>query len=164
MRQYIRPALPVSRQPASSPLADPYPSGYMLNGGGVLPAYPVRAACSFLAASDLHKDGFALLRAVGQASGVFFNHSGQLDCFDWNQVGGRRVVWGVRTCVLGTHHACHCTPPTQGANPETEKDADFWGYQACTEQFMPFSRDGIHDMFWDQVGMFWGLRGFSLCL
>ncbi|KAK2078013.1 hypothetical protein QBZ16_003881 [Prototheca wickerhamii] len=100
----------------------PYPSGYMLNGGGVLPAYPVRAACSFLAASDLHKDGFALLRAVGQASGVFFNHSGQLDCFDWNQ----------------------------GANPETEKDADFWGYQACTEQFMPFSRDGIHDMFWDQ--------------
>ena len=135
----------------------------MLNGGGVLPAYPVRAACSFLAASDLHKDGFALLRAMGQASGVFFNHSGQLDCFDWNQVSERRVVWGVRTCVAGTLHACPCTTPTQGANPETDKDADFWGYQACTEQFMPFSRDGIHDMFWDQVGAR-GLRGSSPCL
>lgn len=30
----------------------------------------------------------------------------------------------------------------QGANPETEEDADFWGYQYCTEQFMPFSKDG----------------------
>lgn len=30
---------------------------------------------------------------------------------------------------------------------------DLWGYQACTEQFMPFSRDGENDMFWPQV---WG--------
>jgi hypothetical protein len=30
----------------------------------------------------------------------------------------------------------------QGANPESDEDADFWGYQYCTEMFMPFAKDG----------------------
>lgn len=30
----------------------------------------------------------------------------------------------------------------QGANPESDQDSDFWGYQYCTEMFMPFAKDG----------------------
>ncbi|KAL6769573.1 hypothetical protein ACKKBG_A31535 [Auxenochlorella protothecoides x Auxenochlorella symbiontica] len=100
----------------------PYPSGYMLNGDGELPAYPVRVACQHLADPQLPNDHQALLRGLGLASGVFYNHSGNLPCFDWEQ----------------------------GANPEEDEVEDLWGYQACTEQFMPFSRDGENDMFWPQ--------------
>ncbi len=31
----------------------PYPTSYMLNGHGELPAYPMRAACQPLGAADL---------------------------------------------------------------------------------------------------------------
>lgn len=59
----------------------------MLNGDGELPAYPVRVACQHLADPQLPNDHQALLRGLGLASGVFYNHSGNLPCFDWEQVG-----------------------------------------------------------------------------
>ena len=90
----------------------PYPSPYILNGAGILPAFPMRTACSHLA--DPHLDGPGLLQGLARAAGVFYNYSGQLECIDW----------------------------AVGPNPETQEDGDFWGYQSCTEQFMPMSRDG----------------------
>ncbi|GAB4814859.1 hypothetical protein N2152v2_001905 [Parachlorella kessleri] len=98
----------------------PYPSSYILNGNGELPAYPVRAACSHLAEPGL--EGEALLASLAQAVGVLYNNSGSQECLSFKQ----------------------------GANPETDEVADFWGYQYCTEQFMPFSKDGKNDMFWPQ--------------
>ena len=77
----------------------PYPSGYMLNGEGVLPAYPVRVACSALASPNFTVD--ELLDGMASAAGVFYNYSGTLECFDFNG----------------------------GPNPETTEVADFWGYQ-----------------------------------
>ncbi|KAK9841268.1 hypothetical protein WJX74_002844 [Apatococcus lobatus] len=98
----------------------PYPSPYILNGAGILPAFPMRTACSHLA--DPHLDGPGLLQGLARAAGVFYNYSGQLECMNW----------------------------AVGPNPETQEDGDFWGYQSCTEQFMPMSRDGVHDMYWPQ--------------
>lgn len=99
------PAIVRSRLPVGlghhSPLpqttrADPYPSGYMLNGDGQLPAYPVRVACQHLADPHLAEDAKALLRGLGLAAGVFYNHTGSLACFDWAQVGlGRGGPTGV---------------------------------------------------------------------
>eukprot|EP00798_Chlamydomonas_sp_ICE-L_P010048 gene10048-7940_t len=43
-----------------------------------------------------------------------------------------------------------CVDFRDGANPESDEVADFWGYQYCTEMVMPFSRDGVNDMFWDE--------------
>ena len=51
---------------------------------------------------------------MADAAGVFYNYSGNLSCFDFDS----------------------------GPNPETTEDADFWGYQYCTEQFQLFSKDG----------------------
>ena len=77
----------------------PYPSGYMLNGPGSLPAFPVRVACSALAKPNptISK----LLDGLATAAGVFYNYSGSLPCFDLND----------------------------GPNPETMGAADFWDYQ-----------------------------------
>jgi lysosomal Pro-X carboxypeptidase len=48
---------------------------------GELPAYPVRVACEALA--DPHLEGKALLSAMAAASGVFYNHTHELECFDY---------------------------------------------------------------------------------
>ena len=98
----------------------PYPSPYILNGEGTLPAFPIRVACSHLAAEDPPQD--ALLQGLAGAIGVFYNFSGALECYD----------------------------AAAGGGDATEEDANFWSYQFCTEQFMPFSRDGESDMFWAQ--------------
>ena len=90
----------------------PYPSGYMLNGHGELPAYPMRTACQPLSQQGL--TGPALLQGLRQAVGTFYNFSGSLPCFNY----------------------------TEGPNPETDDDSNFWDYQACTEMVMPFSRNG----------------------
>eukprot|EP00879_Flechtneria_rotunda_P021987 GHRR01023188.1.p1 GENE.GHRR01023188.1~~GHRR01023188.1.p1 ORF type:complete len:289 (+),score=68.98 GHRR01023188.1:914-1780(+) len=90
----------------------PYPSSYMTNGAGNLPAYPVRVACSYMA--EPHLDGPKLLTAMAQAAGVLYNFSGTLDCFS-----------------IGT-----------GPSPESDESANFWDYQWCTEMIMPASRDG----------------------
>ncbi|PSC70433.1 Lysosomal Pro-X carboxypeptidase [Micractinium conductrix] len=101
----------------------PFPSSYIVNGAlPPLPAFPVRAACEHLASPDLPSDPAGLLGALGRAVGVFYNHTGDLACLSFKE----------------------------GPNPETDEDSKFWGYQYCTEQWMPFSKDGEHDMFWSE--------------
>jgi lysosomal Pro-X carboxypeptidase len=39
----------------------PYPSSYMTNGAGDLPAYPVRVACSIMTEYGVAKDGPRLM-------------------------------------------------------------------------------------------------------
>jgi lysosomal Pro-X carboxypeptidase len=59
----------------------PYPSSYILNGNGLLPAYPVRVACDSLAQPDLA--GPELLSSFADAVGVFYNYTRTLSCFDF---------------------------------------------------------------------------------
>ena len=58
--------------------------------------------------------GKALLEGLGSAVGVFYNYSNALPCFNY----------------------------TAGPNKETEEDGNLWGFQYCSEHFMPMSRDG----------------------
>ncbi|KAG1667860.1 hypothetical protein FOA52_011048 [Chlamydomonas sp. UWO 241] len=99
----------------------PYPSGYVINGMGTLPAFPVRAACENLRWGDMTDR--ELLRGMADAAGVFYNHSGDEACFDWRA----------------------------DVNPETSEVLDFWGYQYCTEMFQIFSKDGVTDMYWEDA-------------
>jgi|EP00982_Pelagococcus_subviridis_P011079 lysosomal Pro-X carboxypeptidase len=111
----------------------PYPSSYILNGDGTLPAYPMRVACDAAVGferlsgdgghgHDDDDDDAGLLSALADAVGVFYNHSGDAACFD------------IRA----------------GVNEDSRRDGDGWDWQFCTEQFMPSSRDGERDMFWKQ--------------
>lgn len=103
----------------------PYESSYILNGDGTLPAYPFRAACSG-ALADPHLnsggDGDALLAALADAVGVYYNYSKTQPCFDTGR----------------------------GSNDDSDEDGALWDYQYCTEMFMPMSRDGVRDMFFEQ--------------
>jgi len=102
----------------------PYASDYLTNGDGQLPAWPMRAACSPLAAADLRAPGAeeALLTALRDGAAVFYNVSGDVACYD----------------LSGS------------VNDATARDGRYWSYQACTEMVMPMSRDGVRDAFWPQ--------------
>lgn len=96
----------------------PYPSPYMLNGMGVLPAYPMRVGCGYM--SENFNDNITRLEALREVAGVFYNYSQSLECYDINVNG----------------------------NNETTLDGELWNYLACQELFMPFGQNGETDMFW----------------
>jgi len=96
----------------------PYPSSYMLNGDGYLPAYPMKVGCSYLNYKFPNNDD--LLEGVREAVGVYYNYSQTLECYNMDVNG----------------------------NNETTIDGELWNYLYCTEIFMPFGQDGINDMFW----------------
>ena len=102
----------------------PYESSYILNGDGTLPPYPFRVACGGAMADPTlpNKGGDALLSALADAVGVYYNYSKTQECFD-------------------TQH---------GSNDDSDEDGELWDYQYCTEMFMPMSRDGVRDMFFPQ--------------
>jgi lysosomal Pro-X carboxypeptidase len=55
----------------------PFASSYILNGGGVLPPYPIREMCKPLADPALAKvGGVPLLAALAKGVGVFYNYTG----------------------------------------------------------------------------------------
>lgn len=68
----------------------PYASSYMTNGDGELPAYPVAAACDYLAEESLQ--GRELLKGMAAAVGIFYNATGGATCFDWNQVNNNVII------------------------------------------------------------------------
>eukprot|EP00889_Picochlorum_renovo_P004978 jgi/Picre1/32008/NNA_007356.t1 len=58
----------------------PYESAYIIDGEGVLPAYPVKAACEYL--NEEFDSDEELVRALAKAVGVYYNFSGSLSCYD----------------------------------------------------------------------------------
>eukprot|EP01025_Chloroclados_australasicus_P033606 TRINITY_DN342_c0_g2_i1.p1 TRINITY_DN342_c0_g2~~TRINITY_DN342_c0_g2_i1.p1 ORF type:complete len:527 (+),score=40.06 TRINITY_DN342_c0_g2_i1:195-1775(+) len=96
----------------------PFPSSYMTNGDGELPAYPMRVMCENL--KDPNLEGVQLLSALKDSVALFFNATGEYECFELYQA----------------------------ANNVSSVIDELWGFQYCTEQFMPMSTDGIKDMFW----------------
>ncbi|DAZ97593.1 TPA: hypothetical protein N0F65_002212 [Lagenidium giganteum] len=101
----------------------PYPSTYMTGGQGPpLPAFPVRAACAFLEPEFASNDAKGLLTAFRKSVGVLYNSSHVEPCY---------------------------FPPTQPppTNASLVDRGNLWGYLNCAELFMPFSSDGVHDMF-----------------
>ncbi len=51
----------------------PYPSTYILNGGGEMPAYPVRVACDYMKQEDMPTK--ELLSAFADSLGIFYNYT-----------------------------------------------------------------------------------------
>ena len=45
-------------------------------------------------------------------------------------------------CVFSDFLHKHICANAQGVNNATDEDGEFWWYQSCTEQPMPFARDG----------------------
>jgi lysosomal Pro-X carboxypeptidase len=97
----------------------PYPSSYITEGGAPFPTYPVRAACEHLA-PDFGDDDEAVLAALRDAAGVFLNATGELQCY--------------------------FPTPNDTVSKPSKTDVNLWSYIECSELYMPFSSDGVHDV------------------
>ena len=99
----------------------PYPSAYILNGMGKLPAYPLRQACTRLVAAR-NETAVGLLEGVREAAAVFYNTTTPVKCFDLSG----------------------------GANNETKRDAELWNKLYCSGVFQTFAKLGLpKDMYWN---------------
>jgi len=100
----------------------PYPSGYIINNDGTLPAFPVVEACKFLGedyTSD--EDETKLIEGIRDFAGIYYNHSGTVDCYNL----------------------------TSPVNEAAEIQETLWNYQYCTEIFQIFGQvGGDTDIFW----------------
>jgi lysosomal Pro-X carboxypeptidase len=99
----------------------PYPSPYIMNGMSVLPAYPVRVACSHVAGDfpEGEQGDLQLLEAFAKSLGVYYNSTHDQQCFE--------------------------LAPSSDASAV---DSDFWDYIFCSEIYQPQNVDGVNDMFW----------------
>ncbi|RLN48790.1 hypothetical protein BBJ28_00008791, partial [Nothophytophthora sp. Chile5] len=97
----------------------PYPSSYIMSGESVLPAFPVRVACSYVKEDFDDGDNLGLLRAFSQSIGVYYNSTHDQQCYDLSP-----------------------------SSNESAQDDDFWQYIFCAEMYQPQSVDGVNDMFW----------------
>ncbi|TMW57590.1 hypothetical protein Poli38472_003515 [Pythium oligandrum] len=101
----------------------PYPTAYMTSGEVNLPAYPVRAACEHLA-PDFGNDDAALLNALRESYGLFYNATGK------------------ETCYFAA-----ADPSDSNQTLAEDIKGNFWGYIECSELYMPMGTDGVHDVF-----------------
>ncbi|CEG35432.1 lysosomal pro-x [Plasmopara halstedii] len=97
----------------------PYPSSYIMNGDSVLPAYPVRVACSFVADNFAAEDKIGLLSAFSKSLSVYYNSTKDHECYQLS-----------------------------ASSNESDQDSTLWDYLFCSELYQPQSVDGVNDMFW----------------
>lgn len=97
----------------------PYPSKYILNGDGSLPAFPVRLACDFLSRDLAEDDDLLDEWLVGLASfaGVYYNYTGKLPC----------------------------NTLSAPVNPESQVVSTLWNYQYCSQIFQVFGQVTVRD-------------------
>jgi len=122
----------------------PYASSYLVHGAGLLPAYPVRAACQSLDLLPPDATVDELLEAAREAAGVYYNFSKTVSCFYNNATTRRPPIYGAPRAAAPTPARPHARAQSGG---ESECVGD-WGYSWCTEMVQPFSNDGVRDMFW----------------
>ncbi|KAE9359413.1 Lysosomal Pro-X carboxypeptidase [Phytophthora fragariae] len=96
----------------------PYPSSYIMNGVSVLPAYPVRVACSYVADEFTEDDEVGLLSAFSKSLGVYYNSTLDQKCYELS-----------------------------ASSNESALDSDFWDYIFCSEIYQPQSVEE-DSMFW----------------
>jgi len=102
----------------------PYPSAYILNGAGMLPAFPVRVACESLARNMTnHEDQLEeWLVALASFAGVYYNYTSTLEC---NRISAP-------------------------VNQESKTVNTLWGYQYCSQIFMVGGQGpDKYDIYWD---------------
>jgi len=94
----------------------PYPSSYIMNGVSVLPAYPMRVACSHLQDSfdDTEEGELALLKAFSTTIGVYYNSTLDKECYELS-----------------------------APSAEDAEDSNFWDYIYCAELYGPTTTDGV---------------------
>jgi len=118
----------------------PYPSSYLLHGHGLLPAYPVRAACEPIGAVPVDSPDGELFVALREGISVYYNHTGTETCF-FNGQNGVELT----NSYMTTHKPLRDSPYAQAKMEQCQGD---WDYQWCTEMTQPFTQGTDEDMFY----------------
>jgi len=113
----------------------PYPSSYVQPEGGLLPAWPVNAACGIVKQAQNSLQGLAL------AAFMFYNATGDKTCF-YNSAQQHQSPLG--KSLMRTKLTLSSTAPTCAMGN--------WDWQWCTEHVMPFTQGTEHDMFYPFSG------------
>ena len=107
----------------------PTPSSYMLGGEGTMPAWPMKVVCEKIIDGDDDNNfknsstTLTILENLREAVATYYNATGKEKCFN-----------------IG-----------EAPNDDTKATEDLWGYQYCTEMFMPMeTRGGDQDIYWSQ--------------
>jgi lysosomal Pro-X carboxypeptidase len=102
----------------------PYPSSYILNGAGELPAFPVWVACEPLANDMTDDDQMAdWLEGLASFAGVYYNYTGTLEC----------------------------NTLSAPVNKESQIVNTLWNYQYCAQIFQVLGQKSTEkDMLWDE--------------
>ena len=141
----------------------PYASSYILNGDGILPAFPVRAACAAFDKSDPSFNSIAAAFASSSSSSssspaphvhsMKYSHIKEAlstlmvnkdTAFAWlNRIADFAGVFynasGTKTCFN----------VSESVNQESEVVDELWEWQYCTEIFQLFGQTGPpNDIFW----------------
>jgi lysosomal Pro-X carboxypeptidase len=97
----------------------------MLSGKGTLPAWPMKVVCNAMMVDDpnaSNSTSLALLENLREAVSIYYNATKTEQCF---------------------------TIGDPSPNDDTKATEDLWGYQYCSEMFMPMeTTGGENDMYW----------------
>jgi len=116
----------------------PYPSGYILNDKGVLPAFPVRVACEYLAEDMTSDDKIGdWLTGLASFAGVYYNYTTNTN---------------TNTSALTNNAApLPCNRISLPVNDESSIVDTLWDYQYCSQIFMVGGQGpDKYDIYWDE--------------
>ncbi|GMH37798.1 hypothetical protein BSKO_05671 [Bryopsis sp. KO-2023] len=113
-----------------------FPSGYMVGGKGLLPAYPMRVLCSHLAEP---LEGLELLKAASAGAGVYYNYTESKPCNDY-----RKAVNKDQELVLANWNYQYCTEIFGISATDGVTDM-FWN--------SPWNPDGHIEWCWENLGV-----------
>jgi lysosomal Pro-X carboxypeptidase len=111
----------------------PYPSGYILNGNGVLPAFPVRVACEYLVEDITSDDKIGdWLTGLASFASVYYNYTTNTNT-DTNAA------------------PLPCNRISVPVNNESSIVDTLWDYQYCSQIFMVGGQGpDKNDIYWDE--------------
>jgi len=118
----------------------PYPSTYVQPEGGLLPAWPVDAACKLATAEPWTEP----VRGVAAAAFMFYNATLDKPCF-FNGNAARS-----RAPLMLAPKRGVAKPAAAAATAAC--NAGSWDWQWCTEHLMPFTQGTARDMFYPPSG------------
>jgi lysosomal Pro-X carboxypeptidase len=112
----------------------PYKSGYMLNGNGALPAFPMRVACKRVVpkrGGDEEGGGGDGGDDEGEPSGDDDQGDSSDDDDDDDDIELVARVAAAAGVFYNYSRELACFDPGFGPNPETDEDGDFWVRFVC---------------------------------
>ena len=122
----------------------------LMHGESLLPAWPVRAACSHLAQVDAATDSdVKLFAAVREAAATYHNNTGALKCFNITRQHVEAAAAPRRFMTSPPRYHPGYRPERAPAASRSDYSCrGNWDFQWCTEMTQPFTQGTPNDMFY----------------